>query len=109
MTDTDLGIVTGLSVTGPGAFSFDAFRTGLTFDSVVPQLQFKHGDANLDNQVSQDDVQGLMVALSDLNTYRSQRNINTSQFLTTSDIDGDGKVTNADVNALIGLLRTGGA
>ena len=26
-----------------------------------------------------------------------------------SDIDGDGQITNADLNSLIGLLRTGGA
>jgi hypothetical protein len=62
-----------------------------------------HGDAA--------DIQAKMSALTDLNDYKAARSLTDADLLAIGDINGDGKVTNADVEALIALVannsRTG--
>jgi hypothetical protein len=85
-------------------------------DAVLPTIK---GDINRDGHVNADDVKWLMAALSDLNAYKSMYNISMSDLQTLCNIDGsvgDGAVidgvatgiTNADVQTLIGLLKSGG-
>lgn len=65
------------------------------------------GDFNRDNHVNASDLAAMMNALSDLNAYKSAKGLDATGLLAIGDINGDSKVTNADLQSLISLLRTG--
>ena len=50
----------------------------------------------------------MLAALVDLSTFKSRNGLSDADLLSIGDINGSGTVTNADINALIGLLRIGG-
>ena len=50
----------------------------------------------------------MLVALVDLNSYKGTHGLSDAGLLSVGDLDASGKVTNADINALIGLLKNGG-
>jgi autotransporter-associated beta strand protein len=66
------------------------------------------GDFNRDGRVDGSDVAAMLTALTDLNTFKARNGLSSADLLSIGDIDGSGAVTNADINALIGLLRSGG-
>ena len=66
------------------------------------------GDFNRDGHVNASDVQAMVAALADLNSYKAAQSLSDSQLLAIGDINGDGVVTNADVQALLDLLKSGG-
>ncbi len=66
------------------------------------------GDFNRDGHVTSADIAAMLVALTDLNAYKTARNLTDANLLTIADVDASGKVTNADVQALLTLLKNGG-
>jgi hypothetical protein len=54
------------------------------------------------------DIPAMLAALTDLNKFKSTNSLKDENLLSFGDIDGSGTITNADINALIGLLRSGG-
>ena len=64
------------------------------------------GDINRDGHVDAADISALMVALADLPTY--QGSLTSTQLAEIADLNGDGLVTNADLQGLINLLANGG-
>ena len=50
----------------------------------------------------------MLIALTDLNAYKSAHGESDADLLAIGDINGDGKITNADLQALLTLLKSGG-
>ena len=50
----------------------------------------------------------MLAALTDLNAYKSTNSLNSAQLLSIGDIDLSGTLNNADVQALLNLLKSGG-
>jgi len=66
------------------------------------------GDFNQDGHVTAADVQAMLAALTDLNAFKGRNGLSNVGLLSVGDFDASGTVTNADINSLIGLIRTGG-
>ena len=76
--------------------------------ATVPFPNFVRGDLNLDGQLSSPDVPAMLAALVDVDGYQSTHNLSPADFAAVADVNGDGHVTNADLQALLGLLTGGG-
>jgi subtilisin-like proprotein convertase family protein len=102
----------GLSPTTPASGSqdvsvgFGATISGVNFGNAAPAPPPPPpmGDFDRDGQLSISDLWALMNALQDLDAYKSTYNLTDAQLLAFGDLDGDGAVTNFEVQALIGLL-----
>ena len=63
------------------------------------------GDFDQNGTTDQADIPAMLAALTDLNAYKSAHsNLTDDQLLAIGDLDGDGKVTNADIQALLVVL-----
>ena len=117
---------TGLNSTQLSHIHFTGFYTGATFASVgvnpgevVPNMAtILKGDVNQDGSVSVADISALMVALTNISGYESGSLMFQGNFVRTNhataldapdtvdvaDIDGDGFLTNLDIQAEINLV-----
>ena len=59
------------------------------------------GDFNRDGAITIADVPAMLIALSDLSTYRTSKGLSPTELVTLGDLDKDGAVTNRDVQSLI--------
>jgi len=67
------------------------------------------GDFNRDGHVDAADILPMMAALANLNGYNAAHsNLTDTQLLDIEDVNGDGVVNNADLQALLDLLNSGG-
>jgi Dockerin type I domain len=69
---------------------------------------FSVGDFNFDGHVDAADIQTMIAALTDLNTYQTNNDLTPAELRTIADVNRDGVVNNADLQALLDLLKTGG-
>ena len=67
------------------------------------------GDINRDGQRNVADISALMTALSDMNGYQTANGLSNADLLAIADTDGDGHVSNLDIQGLISLLTSAGA
>lgn len=109
LDSTNLG---SFSVTYTLNLSDDSRDTGaadqaitLTVSGVVNP--FAPGDFNLDHHVDAADVSTMMAALVDLNAFESSHQLTDSELLEIGDVNGDGKISNADLSALLTELDSG--
>jgi Dockerin type I domain len=63
------------------------------------------GDLNLDGKVNGGDFADLAKALANLPGYEKEHHLNDQQALAVADVNGDGVISNADLQALINLIR----
>jgi hypothetical protein len=120
-------VILGSTSTSPQHTSFDFMATGgltgttikILFDSTnvdsddvgidnikfgqstVPDLR---GDFNRDGIVSAADIPVMLVALTDLNVYKSAYNLSDNDLITIGDVNHLGGVTNADIQAELDLV-----
>jgi len=67
------------------------------------------GDFNLDGHVNTSDIAAMEQALTNLSAYeQSHGNLMDSQVTSLGDVNGDGKFNNADLQALLVKLKSGG-
>jgi fibronectin-binding autotransporter adhesin len=66
------------------------------------------GDFNRDGHVNAGDILAMEQALTDLPGYQNAHSLTSAQFLLVGDVNGDGVVNNADLQALITYLKNGG-
>ena len=62
------------------------------------------GDFNRDGLVTTADIAAQMAALANMSGYQSANGLSNQQFLEIADINGDGRIDNTDVQALINLV-----
>ena len=66
------------------------------------------GDFNRDGHVSASDILAMEQALTSLPAYKTAQGLTSAQLLAIGDLNGDGKVNNADLAALLSKLKAGG-
>ena len=71
---------------------------------VITAIPFLAGDVNRDGHVNVADVSALMAALADLGSYQSTFSLTNRELLEVADINGNGKIDNTDLQALITLI-----
>ena len=74
----------------------------------LASVPFLPGDFNRDGHVNAADILAMLSALSDLNAYKTTKGLTDPNLLVIGNLNGSGALTNADLSALIGLLRSGG-
>jgi autotransporter-associated beta strand protein len=66
------------------------------------------GDFDRNGHVDAADIPAMLSALVNLSGYESAKGLTSAQLTLIGDCNGDGKVTNADVQALLNNLKSGG-
>jgi hypothetical protein len=66
------------------------------------------GDFNNDHHINAADIQPAMTALTEPGEYELQYGISAADLQTIGDVNHDGKFNNADLQALLNLLKSGG-
>jgi len=66
------------------------------------------GDFNRDGHVDAADILAMEQALTNLPAYQATKSLSAAQLLAIGDLNGDGKITNADLQMLITDLQSGG-
>ncbi len=66
------------------------------------------GDFNRDGHVNAADISAMIGALSDITSYESTTGLSAQQLQEIGDINGDAVFNNADLQALLNLLNSGG-
>ncbi len=106
--------------TSSGKFNFISLPTlssGLTWSKLqlystgvleVVSSNYLPGDFNRDGHVNAADILAMETALVGLNGYQSAKGLNAAQLLAIGDINGDGVISNADLQMLLGALKAGG-
>jgi hypothetical protein len=95
-----VGSTTG-ALGGPNAGSFDGWIARF---SPVPVP----GDFNRDGVVDSADIVAMVGALVDLPGYMSTFDVSATDLMTIGNLDGDNAITNADLQALLNMLISGG-
>jgi hypothetical protein len=67
------------------------------------------GDFNFDDVLSSADILPMLKALTDLETFRTDNLLTPQELLTLGNLNGDGAVTNRDIQSLLNLLAAAGA
>ncbi|HTQ39407.1 MAG TPA: rhamnogalacturonan lyase B N-terminal domain-containing protein [Pirellulales bacterium] len=81
--------------------------SGAVSGTAAVVVAYLKGDVDLDGYRDAADVISLMRALSDLTAYQTNNHLSDDDLLAIADVNGDGSVTNADLQALQTLLRSG--
>ena len=63
---------------------------------------------NHDGHVDAADILAMEQALTNLPAYQATKSLSAAQLLAIGDLNGDGKITNADLQMLITDLQSGG-
>jgi formylglycine-generating enzyme len=66
------------------------------------------GDLDQDGKLSASDISAMLQALTDVNRFKLQHGLSDADFLAISDLNHDFQTTNADLQALLELLKSGG-
>ena len=90
-----------------GALSWDTSQLD-TNGVLSVAATYLPGDFNRDGHVDAADILPMMAALANLHGYEQTNGLTNSQLLAIGDINGDGVVNNADLQALLDLLQSGG-
>jgi O-glycosyl hydrolase len=92
-----------------GSFQVTA-TSAATNGSAVASVTILPGDVDGDGQRTVADVGSLMTALTDITTYQGSHSLSPNDVLAACNLDGDGAVTNLDLQAMIvPLANAGGA
>jgi T5SS/PEP-CTERM-associated repeat protein len=68
----------------------------------------ERGDFNRDGQVTAADIPAMLVALADLNAYKTAHSLTDAQLAAIGDFDGSGSVNNLDIQGLLARLANQG-
>jgi hypothetical protein len=82
--------------------------SGAVSGSAAVMVAYLKGDLNIDGHLDTADFVTMLGALANISGYQNDRNLSNQDLLAIADIDGDNHVTNADLQALLNLLISGG-
>jgi len=75
----------------------------------IANIHYVLGDFNGDYQVTNADLQAMLGAMKDLNSYQLSQGLTTAALKAIADVNGDGLINAADIQAEMRLLATGSA
>jgi hypothetical protein len=87
-------------------FFTDGFEDDAAAASVYNAIM--RGDLNLDSQKTSADISLMMQALTNPGAFQANNKLSGMEFMAIADVNQDGQITNADLQALLLLLKTGG-
>jgi hypothetical protein len=106
------------SETYTGTAGVIGFYNSFDDDSIKPRTPLAvstsdKGNFKLDGATDAGDISAMLSALTDLDSYQNGSNpenafLTSDNLLALGDVNGDGKITNADLQALLDLLISGG-
>ena len=82
--------------------------SGAISGTAAVTVSYLKGDVNIDGARTPADVAAMMNALVDLPTFQSSNGLSAGNLTAILDVNGDGAITNADVQSLISLIANGG-
>jgi O-glycosyl hydrolase len=85
-----------------------AASSGAVNGTATASVTLLAGDVDGDGQRNVSDVGTLMTALTDVNAYQTSYNLSQNDVLAVGNLDGDGAVTNLDLQAMIVTLANVG-
>ncbi len=80
----------------------------LGYDLIVPKPSVP-GDFSRDGKLTSDDIQAMLLALTDLHAYEDVTGLSEQALVLLGDLNGDGVFNNADVQSLLDMLKPSGA
>ncbi len=86
-------------------FNLAPNQLGYTVAGILPPVS--PGDLNRDGVTSSSDLDWMLGALADQQTFKTNNELSNSDFLTEADLNHDGKVNNADLQTLLNMLHAG--
>jgi Dockerin type I domain len=103
-----------VGVTDTEPFNRISFVESYDHDGILPDdliagfvAPLGKGDFNRDGVVNQLDVSEMLKALADLDTYQSVRHLSSDDLMTIADVNHDGTITNADIQAELIQIASG--
>jgi hypothetical protein len=69
--------------------------------------KYAPGDFNLDHHVDASDIAAMMAALADPTDFESEHGLSPTDLLNIGDVNDDGAMNNADLQALLDELKSG--
>jgi hypothetical protein len=106
---------TVVTFTTPGTYNFQVtivnpaagFAITSTTSVAVGPIRIA-GDFNLSGQLTPDDIPAILTALTNLSGFQSQYGLSNAEMLAIGDLNGDQKISNLDIQALLDRLAQGG-
>ncbi len=101
-----------VTFTQPGTYNFQVtlvnpaagFSTvSNTLSVIVGTIRYS-GDFTLNSQLGADDLPAMLSALTDLTGFQAQHGLSNAEMLAIGDLNGDGRVSNADIQSLLDRL-----
>jgi hypothetical protein len=89
-----------------GSIVWDASQL-YTTGTLSVSATYYPGDFNRDSHVNAADILAMEKALANPHDYEAANNVSGAQFALIGDVNGDGKVTNADLQLLLANLEAG--
>jgi Dockerin type I domain len=96
------------TVTYAGEYGYQMVDYALAGSSSYVPVSLRPGDFNRDGVVTMTDIPAMEAALRDLNAFQLSNNLSAADLGAFGDINGDGKVTNVDLQSLLDLVKAGG-
>ena len=95
------------SFTVTSLYHWDLSKLYTTGNITLLSIPTVAGDFDRDAQLTSSDISSMMQALSDLNGFKSAHGMSDADLLAIGDLNHDGSFNNADVQSLLGLLKSG--
>jgi hypothetical protein len=103
--------------TQPGTYNFQVtivnpsagstFAVTSTTSVVVNTIRYP-GDFTLNGQLATDDFPAMFAAMTDLGQFQSKHGLSNAEMLAIGDLNGDGKISNLDLQPLLNLVAQAG-
>jgi autotransporter-associated beta strand protein len=103
---TSLGSLTNPQLSQINFAGYSPGALMLATGEIVP-IAPARGDFNLDRDVTAADINAMLKALVDLDTYRANESLSPSDLLAIGDFTGDGRVTNRDIQLMLNYVASG--
>ncbi len=105
---SELRLFVNAGATPTSVIGDDGTNAKIGLDNIQAIAAPVAGDFDLNGERIVLDIPAMLTALTDLNLYKSAHQLDAAGLLAVGDVNADGKVNNADMQALLNALHPGG-